>query len=181
LRWLSRRDSMEARLERTDTCGNYSRNLANTFWRGSLTRISRIRPLPKKSIESVLLGKAIAGNYAPKSDNRNESHLHPRSSGTRAWRSPDMFRKLHFWAPKPRLLDRFIFRHRDNKHCILFKLRPETPVKTRTLPSPLPPRGMVLHSIWCKTATLGPSKNERCNRLERCIRQGQDRLVRTSR
>jgi hypothetical protein len=63
-----------------------------------------------------------------------------------------MLRRLHFWIPKPRLLDRFISRHRDNKHFILFKLRPQAPVKTRTLPSPLTPRGYGLHSIWCKTA-----------------------------
>jgi hypothetical protein len=54
-----------------------------------------------------------------------------------------MLRKLHFWAPKPHLLDRFILRQLDNKHCSLFKLRPETPVIMRTLPSPLPPGGMV--------------------------------------
>jgi hypothetical protein len=50
-----------------------------------------------------------------------------------------MLRKLRFWAPKSRLLDRFISRHLGNKHRILFKLRPETPVKMRTLPSPYPP------------------------------------------
>jgi hypothetical protein len=70
-----------------------------------------------------------------------------------------MLRKLHFWAPKSRLLDRFISRHLDCKDCILYKLRPESPAKMRTLPSPLPPWGMVLHSIWCKTATPGASKN----------------------
>jgi len=78
-----------------------------------------------------------------------------------------MLRKLHFWAPKPRLLDRFIFSHLDNKYFSLFKLRQESPAKMRTLPSPLPPGGMVLHSIWCKT--------DLCKRLDRCIRQGQDR------
>ena len=70
-----------------------------------------------------------------------------------------MLRKLHLWTPKPRPLDRFILRSSDNKHCSLFKLRHQVPAKMRTLPSPLPPWGMVLHSIWCKTATPGASKN----------------------
>ena len=65
-----------------------------------------------------------------------------------------MLRKLRLWAPKPRLLDSFISRYLDNKPCILFKLRPDIPAKMHTLPSPLPPGGMVLHSIWCKTVTL---------------------------
>ena len=101
----------------------------------------------------------FAGYYAPKSDNRNESHL-------------TLVPREHRLRDRQTCCENYPFGHQNPAYCTLLFSDIWTintsfcisyvrsfPPKRAPSPPPLPPRGYSLHSIWCKTATLGASNH----------------------